>query len=560
MVGFRDVTEHQNEQEVIGQGEKQFHELVDTIDGVVWEADARTFQFVFVNQQAERILGYPAQQWIEEPSFWKDHIVPADREWAVAFCVQATKEKKPHQFEYRMIAADGRIVWLRDIVTVIVENDLPVKLRGVMFDISRRKAAEEKSQQNLERIRALNEIGAATSSSLELDIVLEALMRKIVLLLPYAAVLVWLKNEETGRLERSACLNIDREDWMSRELAGVPTLIKSAVEGKAFVAAKNVQTDPRTLDGKFYKREGIVSYLGVPLIVKEKVLGVLVLLTREEHDFSSDEIDFVSTLAAQTAMAIYNAELYRQTRIQASELSKANRAISDFTAMIAHDLRSPLISVIGVSEMMKDGLFGAVNEEQNKWLGRVMENGRQLVEMIGDFLDVSKLEAGRISLTLEEVDLEKLLSTAFDNHYLVAQNKQIVLRKSVNPLTRLIPADARRLEQVVDNLLSNALKFTPAGGEIQLGSTGDESNAKVWVRDTGIGIAADEIGYLFEKYKQTTSGKTSAQKGTGLGLVICKMIVETHGGRIWVESAEGKGTTFAFTLPFKRSFDTAAKA
>ncbi len=559
MVGFRDVTEHQNEQEVIGQGERLYHELVDTIDGIVWEGDARTFQFIFVSRQAERILGYPVQQWIEEPSFWKDHIFPADREWVVAFCVQATKEKKPHQFEYRMIAADGRIVWFRDIVTVIVENNLPVKLRGVMIDITRHKAAEEKAQQNLERIRALNEIGAATSSSLELDIILEALMRKIVLLLPYAAVLVWLKNEETGQLERSACLNIDREAWMNREQGRIPLLVKSAVEGKSFVVAKNVQTDPRTLNRQFYRQEGIVSYLGVPLVVKEEVLGVLALLTREEHDFSSGEIDFVSTLAGQTAMAIHNADLYRQTRIQANELSKANQAISDFTAMIAHDLRSPLISVIGVSEMMKDGLFGAVNEEQRKWLGRVMENGRQLVDMISDFLDVSKLESGRISLTLEEVDLEKLLSTAFDNHQLLAQDKKLVLQKNVKPSTRLIHADARRLEQVVNNLLSNALKFTPAGGEIQLGGTEDGSNANIWVRDTGIGIAANEIGSLFEKYKQTTSGKTSQQKGTGLGLVICKMIVEAHGGRIWAESAEGKGTTFAFTLPFRRSSDTAAK-
>ena len=552
MVGFRDVTGHQNKQEVIGQGEKQFHELVDTIDGIVWEGDARTFQFVFVSQQAERILGYPARQWIEEPSFWKDHIFPADRGWVLALCAQATEAKKPHQFEYRMIAADGRIVWFSDIVTVIVDNDLPVKLRGVMIDITRRKAAEEKSQQNLERIRALNEIGAATSSSLELDVILEALMRKIVLLLPYAAVLIWLKNKETGRLERSACLNIDREDWMGRELTGLPPLVKSAVEGKTFIVAKNVQTDPRTVDRKFYKREGVVSYLGVPLVVKENGLGVLVLLTREEHEFSPEEIEFVSTLAGQTAMAIYNADLYRQTRIQAAELSKANGAISDFTAMIAHDLRSPLVTMIGVSEMMKDGLFGAVNEDQKKWLGKIMENGDQLVEMIGDFLDVSKLESGRISLTLEEVDLEKLLSAAFDNHYLLAQNKRIVLRKNVNPSTCLIQADARLLEQVVNNLLSNALKFTPAGGEIQLGSAGDESNAKVWVRDTGIGIAADEMGYLFEKYKQTASGKTSNQKGTGLGLVICKMIVEAHGGRIWVESAEGKGTTFAFTLPYRR--------
>ncbi len=548
----RHGTERQSAEETIRENQKQYYDLVNTIDGIVWEADAQTFQFVFVSEQAERILGYPVRQWIEEPSFWKDHLLSVDREWAVDFCLQATQEKRRHQFEYRMLAADGRIVWLKDIVTVIVENGLPVKLRGVMIDITQRKAAEEKARQNLERIRALNEIGAATSSSLELDVILETLMRKIILLLPYAAVLVWLKNGETGELERSACLNIDRKGWMDRELKHIPPLVRRAAESKAFVVSKNVQTDPRTLNRKFYTHEGIVSYLGVPLVVKEEVLGILVLLTREEHEFTSDEIDFVSTLAAQTAMAIHNADLYRQTRIQASELSKANGAISDFTAMIAHDLRSPLISVIGASEMMKDGLFGAVNEEQRKWLGKVMENGHHLVEMIGDFLDVSKLESGRISLALEEVDLEKILSAAFDNHRLLAQNKKIVLQKNVNSCTQPIQADARRLEQVVNNLLSNALKFTPAGGEIQLGSAENGAAANIWVRDTGLGIAADEIGNLFEKYKQTTSGKTSDQKGTGLGLVICKMIVEAHGGRIWADSTEGKGSTFTFSLPFRK--------
>ena len=161
-----------------------------------------------------------------------------------------------------------------------------------------------------------------------------------------------------------------------------------------------------------------------------------------------------------------------------------------------------------------------------------MESGRQLVDLVGDFLDVSKLEAGRIDLALEEVNLEKFLNATLDNYHLLAQEKKISLRGNISPSLRLIQADPRRLEQVLSNLLSNALKFTPAGGEIELGAIHRESEVKVWVRDTGIGIAPDEIGQIFEKYKQTTSGKTSEHKGTGLGLVICKMIVKTHGGKI----------------------------
>ena len=549
VVAFRDVTERERAQEAIRQSQKQYQDLVNSIDGIVWEADAETFRFTFVSEQAERILGYPAERWIKEPNFWADHIHPEDRDWAVAFCVKATEEKRPHRFEYRMMAADGRVVWLGDIITVVVADDRPVKLRGVMIDITERKEAEEKARRNHERIRALHEISAATSSSLELDVILEALMQKLAALLPYTAVQVWLKSEETGRLERSACFNIDREEWMGREPKEIPPLVRAAVESKTCVVSRNIQTDPRTLDREFYKRQGLISYLAVPLVVKDEALGVLVLLTREEHEFSAEETEFVSTLAGQAAMGIYNSGLFYQTRTQAAQLEKANREINDFTAMMAHDLRSPLINVMAVSEMMSDGLFGPVNDEQKKWLGRVVESGRQLVDLVGDFLDVSKLEAGRIDLALEEVNLEKFLNATLDNYHLLAQEKKISLRGNISPSLRLIQADPRRLEQVLSNLLSNALKFTPAGGEIELGTIQNDREVKVWVRDTGIGIAPDEIGQIFEKYKQTTSGKTSEHKGTGLGLVICKMIVEAHGGKIWAESEEGKGTTFTFTIP-----------
>jgi PAS domain S-box-containing protein len=135
----RDISERKRAEEAVRQSQQNYENLVGSIDGIVWEADATTFQFTFVSQQAERLLGYPIERWLTEPTFWKDHIYSDDREWAVALCVSATADKRHHDFEYRMITADGRIVWLRDIVSVIVENDLPVKLRGVMVDVTERK-------------------------------------------------------------------------------------------------------------------------------------------------------------------------------------------------------------------------------------------------------------------------------------------------------------------------------------------------------------------------------------------------------------------------------------
>ncbi|MFQ5903695.1 MAG: ATP-binding protein, partial [Candidatus Binatia bacterium] len=225
-------------------------------------------------------------------------------------------------------------------------------------------------------------------------------------------------------------------------------------------------------------------------------------------------------------------------QVEATETLKA-----DFTAMIVHDLRSPLTAVMSGAAILEDGLVGPVNKEQKKLLGKIGGNVRNLVDLVNDFLDLSKLEAGRIELAKEEVDLKQLI-------LVLIQDKKISLRSRVHPALPRINIDPRRIDQVLGNLLSNAIKFTDEGGEIEVGASQDNGReAQFWVKDSGVGIPAQEIGHLFEKYRQTTSGKSSKHKGTGLGLVICKMIVEAHGGRIWVESEEGKGTTFFFSLP-----------
>jgi signal transduction histidine kinase len=245
--------------------------------------------------------------------------------------------------------------------------------------------------------------------------------------------------------------------------------------------------------------------------------------------------------------------LYEKSKRQAAELEAASRLQADFMAMIVHDLRTPLSNIVSIAQVMKDGLFGPINDEQSKWLEKMSTNGNGLIGMIGDFLDLSKLEAGRIELKRETFDLKKVLNAALENFKPAAVQKQIRLRASLVEPILPIEADPRRLDQVMNNLLSNALKFTPPGGEIEMGASNDGAEAKVWVKDSGIGIAQGEGETLFEKYQQGAGGKMSAQKGTGLGLVICKMIVEAHGGKISVASAMGKGAVFTFTIPAERS-------
>jgi PAS domain S-box-containing protein len=229
---------------------------------------------------------------------------------------------------------------------------------------------------------------------------------------------------------------------------------------------------------------------------------------------------------------------------------EANRLRADFTAMIIHDLRSPLTTIMSGAGMMEEGLAGPVNPDQKKWLGKIQASSRHMVDLISEFLDLSKIEAGRIELLKEEVDLHGLVKNCLDNYLIVARDKGVSLISSLSPELPRIWADPRRLEQVFANLVSNAIKFTPAGGKIEVnGALENGDRIQLSVSDTGPGIPPRELGQIFQKYRQTLSGKMSQHKGTGLGLVICKMIVEAHGGKIWVESQEGGGTAFFFSLP-----------
>jgi signal transduction histidine kinase len=324
----------------------------------------------------------------------------------------------------------------------------------------------------------------------------------------------------------------------------------------------------------------------LPLTIGQEIAGVIDLASAHRNHFKPDKRDHLMALAHQMSIAIANVELYQKLAVQATALERANKLQADFTAMIAHDLRSPLNTVLGARELMSEGVFGPVTDEQKKWLDKIGGIVGQLLALVNDFLDLSKIEAGRIELDLAETDAAELLGSVLDNFQVQAEEKEITLHKRIGPPLPRIRADRRRLEQVLTNLLSNALKFTPAGGTITIaariheaepgrakGTAQSAERCGQWpagsgetrylepetsrfvefsVSDTGVGIPADEVGGLFEKYRQTTSGKISAHKGTGLGLAICKMIVQAHGGKIWVESEEDKGATFRFTIPSVR--------
>src|SRR5262249_54841661 len=261
-------------------------------------------------------------------------------------------------------------------------------------------------------------------------------------------------------------------------------------------------------------------------------------------------IALLKTFATQSALAIQNARLYREIEVKSRELETASRHKSEFLANMSHELRTPLNAIIGFSEVLSERLFGEINEKQAEYLGDILQSGQHLLSLINDILDLSKIEAGRMELELSDFDLPGTIENTLTLVRERAIRHGIALGRMVDERLGTIRADERKVKQVLLNLLSNALKFTPEGGRIDVRAALRDGVAEVSVTDTGIGISPEDQEAVFEEFRQVGTASKKVE-GTGLGLAISRKFIELHGGKIWVTSQVGTGSTFAFTLPLQ---------
>jgi signal transduction histidine kinase len=296
---------------------------------------------------------------------------------------------------------------------------------------------------------------------------------------------------------------------------------------------------------------GLRALLAVPLIAEDQLVGALIVMRKRSGTFASEEVALLQTFATQSALAIQNARLFREIADKSRQLEVASQHKSEFLANMSHELRTPLNAIIGFSEVLTDRMFGELNEKQEEYLKDIYASGTHLLSLINDILDLSKIEAGRMELELTEFDLP----TALDNALMLvrerAQRRSLTLHKDVDAEIGQVRADERKIRQVVLNLLSNAIKFTPEGGRIEVAAVPKDGLVEVSVSDTGVGIAREDQEKVFEEFRQVGTADKKAE-GTGLGLTLCRKFIELHGGRIWVKSQLGGGSTFTFTIPVRR--------
>jgi signal transduction histidine kinase len=281
------------------------------------------------------------------------------------------------------------------------------------------------------------------------------------------------------------------------------------------------------------------------------IVGSLLVSRNEPGEFPAETIELLRTFASQSALAIQNARLYKELEAKTRQLEAANRHKDEFLASMSHELRTPLNAVIGFSEVLIEKMFGDINAKQEEYLHDILASGRHLLSLINDILDLAKIEAGRMDLDLEDFDVAQ----AIDNAVVLVRER--ATRKGLTLDTRLdrelgsLRGDQRKVKQVLLNLLSNAVKFTPEGGRIEVRAQRLDGQVEVSVTDTGIGIAAEDLEAVFEEFRQVGTDYAKKHEGTGLGLTLSRKFVELHGGRIWVKSQPGQGSTFAFTLPVR---------
>ena len=322
---------------------------------------------------------------------------------------------------------------------------------------------------------------------------------------------------------------------------------RALAEGKV-VHIPDVHNDPEFDWPEAQKLGGFRTMLGVPMLREGVSVGVLTLTRADVRPFTDKQIELVATFADQAAIAIENVRLFDEIQDKSRQLAEASQHKSQFLASMSHELRTPLNAILGYNELIVDGIYGAPPEKMQAVLKRVESNGRHLLGLINAVLDLSKIEAGQFTLDLADYSLQNVAQTVYNAVEPLALDKKLVFKAEVQPDLPAGRGDERRLSQVLLNLVGNAIKFTDSG-EVVINASAGNGSFELSVRDTGPGISAADQAKLFQEFQQAENPKTRKKEGTGLGLAISKRIVELHGGRIWMESQVGKGSTFFVTLP-----------
>ena len=562
----RDITERKKAEAELQARENRIRALVDTIvDGIVvidHQGHIQTF-----NPAAERLFGYHS-----------DEVKSKNIKMLMPEPYSSAHDRYLNNYlttgERKIIGSGREVVGLRkdgstfpmDLAVSAMEINGERMFTGIVRDISERKANEAALA---EKNRALKvtaefalthaEVMALFSATFDADAVLKGVLDLLAVKHDFMVSAVYLFDEWQGVLNCIASHGLP-ENFSRCQAPGIGLVGQVAVSGKAIelTAADDM---PFGIDTGLFSLVPAAVMVN-PIVYSGKVMGVMMLAS--ERAIPPNALGFIARLTDQIGISLNNINQYhnmkalseqlkqrtREISLKNSQLVQANRLKTEFLSNMSHELRTPLNAIIGFSEVLKDQLLGTLNEEQADYTDEIFDSANHLLSLINDILDLSKIEAGKMELHLDLVNIPELFKNALSVVKEQAHARAIQLDLQMANDIDLVRVDGRKLKQIVFNLLSNAVKFTPDRGRVTVQVVHEANNLQVKVTDTGIGIAKNNIKLLFQPFEQLDGSLSRRFGGTGLGLAMVKRLVELHSGQVSVTSVEGEGSCFQFTLPY----------
>lgn len=511
----------------------------------------------FATPAVEQQLGYTPEDIEQERINVSKFVHPQDLIRVMAGIRQVIRGTSIQGLECRLMHQDKtRFRWYSiNCYPMYNTQKAFVGVGGIAREIGSIKQFEEEIRQQNERLAALNEIAGIVSHSLNPDDTLSGVIDKVMDIMRFQAGSIFLLDRETKSATLKSCRSAHEarprlEDALQHACAVCDDVKMQVINTGQPVFVKDIQRHGALAQSELAEM-GFHGLISLPLTSKDVMFGLMVLLTDEFRQFSRDDLQFLLAIGQQVGMSLENINLY-QEELQAKErLEELNKLKDDFVAIVSHDLRSPLTAILGSTEiLLSDEYFEKpLDAEQRELVENIRTMGEHQLHLVNDLLDLAKIESGKIELMPTVADISRVADQCIQTLHVLADNKNIQLAREIDDLLPKIRMDVPKVMQVINNMLSNAIKFTEPGGRVTLRAQKEHHHLKVEVIDTGEGIPPEELQRLFKKFQQVKSTGTRGERGTGLGLSICKNLIELHHGKIWAESQVGKGSTFAFTLP-----------
>jgi PAS domain S-box-containing protein len=514
-----DITDLKQAELALRRSDHRFRALAESSRAIPWEADVATDRITYVGAQIESVAGFSARDWVEK-DLWPERLHPDDRDRVLREAAELARAGVDHNLEYRLVAADGHVIWIRDLVSVIKSEDGQSWLYGAMVDITEEKQTEQALRDSEARYRQAERVAGLVHWS-SMGNSTDRWESPKLTFSDTAAAFFGLAQESlpatTGDYVHRVVHPEDRERI-----------------GKAFAGLIAEGAEEFTLEYRILRSDGsvaVVSEIGRRFLAGGRLLS----------SFGTIQ-DITERKQAEDAL--------RRAQMDAEI---ANRAKSQFLANVSHELRTPLNAIIGFSEVMSGELMGPLGSAIYKgYAGDIHESGRHLLAIINDILDLSRVEAGQTAINETRVEIHRLVAACLTLVRGRANDGGLAVSVDASSDTPEILGDERLLKQTLLNLLSNAIKFTPRGGTIRIATRLTRTGLEIAVSDSGIGMSESELAKIAKPFVQLENWLVRKYEGTGLGLSIAKAFCELHDGRLEIVSAPGKGTTATIRLPASR--------